>query len=96
MTMERIKAKVHIITNHLQGIIGYLELEQYDKAIKTVREAISEFKVLGKMIAGYMAEIPVDSVVVVPPGTTVVSPSDVTDKVPKGVLTIVPKDHLKK
>lgn len=91
--MERVKAKVHAITNQLQGIIGYLELEQYGKALTCVKDAIKEFKVLAKMLEGHMVDIPKDSVVVVPPGTEVVSPEDVTVRVPKGVIAIVPKDR---
>lgn len=99
--MEHLKSKVHILTNHMQAVMGYLELEQYAKALNEVKSAIKELRELAKMIAGVKPSdaalnLPKKSVVVVPPGTAVVTADKVTTPIPKNMIAIVPKSELKK
>lgn len=100
--MEHLKSKVHVLTNHMQAVMGYLELEEYGKALTEVRRAIKELRALAKMISGFkpfvpdaVVTVPKDAVVVIPDGVVVVSPEKVDMHVPNNVVAIVPRNHMK-
>lgn len=88
--MEQARSSVHIITNHMQATIGYLELSQFDKALASAKLAAKELRLLAKLLTGYA--------VAAPPGSVVKVPSDVHVEVlpaPGGVrsniVEIIPK-----
>lgn len=62
---EHLRHAVHRLTNHMQAIIGFMEIQKYDKALVAVREAINELRQLAKVLAGGLI-IPIEAVVVVP------------------------------
>lgn len=101
--MQALKLQVHSLTNKLQAIMGYLELEQYHKALAATRDAVREIQHLAKMLTGYIAVSATDTVIVAPPAVPVVSPEDVAIKIPgekaivlpANVVAIVPKENIK-
>jgi hypothetical protein len=95
---ESIQMQVHRITNHMQVVLGYLELEQYPKALVEVRAAISALHVLSSQVARLIVtrHMPHKSVVVVPHGTRVVSSEDVTVDIPTDSVSIVPEGEVRK
>jgi hypothetical protein len=78
--LKAVKDSVHRMTSHLQLISGYLEMEDYTKALWKTRETIKELHALATSLTG-MANVgmtvPKDGAVVVPHGSTVVSHEDV-------------------
>lgn len=95
--MENLKQQVHIITNQLQEVIGYLELEQYNKALNSVKRAITGLRGLAQSVSGLcVGTLPKDSVVVVPHGTRMVSSEDVTVDIPPDRVAIVPITDVRK
>jgi hypothetical protein len=96
--MESLKNGVHRITDHLQLVLGYLELEQYPKALAQVRAAIVDLRKLAVDVSGLIVarQMPNKSVVVVPHGTRVVSSEDVTVDIPTDSVSIVPDTHVRK
>lgn len=68
-----LKTHVHILTNRLQAILGYLELEDYKAALTTTRAAVKDVRALAAALAGQVMAMPPKqhSVVIVPPGTQV-------------------------
>jgi hypothetical protein len=78
--LKAVKESVHRMTSHLQLISGYLEMEDYTKALWKTRETIKELHALATSLTG-MANVgmtvPKDGAVVVPHGSTVVSHEDV-------------------
>jgi hypothetical protein len=94
--MESLKNGVHRITDHLQLVLAYLELEQYPKALAQVREAIVDLRKIAIQVSGLMVvrRMPRKSVVVVPHGTRTVSSDDVKIDVPKDAVTILPESDV--
>ena len=50
--LKAVKDSVHRMTSHLQLISGYLEMENYTKALGKTREAIKEMHALAKSLTG--------------------------------------------
>jgi hypothetical protein len=78
--LKAVKESVHRMTNHLQLISGYLEMEDYTKALRKTRETIKELHGLAMSLTGLVnvrMTVPNDGAVVVPHGSTVVSYEDV-------------------
>jgi hypothetical protein len=103
--IETLKSRVHTLSNQLQGIMGYLELERYGMALTCARDAISTLRELSKMLTGMGAKpepllVHKDSVVVVPPGTKVVTPENVKAEVKKELkddeVTVISISDVKK
>ena len=68
------------MAGHLQLISGYLEMEDYTKALGKTKETINELHALAKSLTGLAnlgMTVPTDGAVVVPHGSTVVSYEDV-------------------
>ncbi len=75
-----VKASVHRMASHLQLISGYLETENYTKALGQTRDTIKELHALATSLAGLAnvgMTVPEDGAVVVPHGSRVVSHEDV-------------------
>lgn len=90
MAVEQIKATVHRLTNHLQTVLGYLELEQYAKALAAVKTTIKELQGLAKQLSGFVVthDVPPDKVVVVPESATIVR----VDPGKQSSIVVVPVD----
>lgn len=95
--MQDMKLAVHQLTNHLQSVLGYIELERYKEALGELKKALTELKGLTAMISGMVVHrMPKDSVVVIPHGTRTVSSEDVTVDVPVDAVSIVPESDVRK
>jgi hypothetical protein len=78
--LKAVKDSVHRMAGHLQLISGYLEMEDYTKALGKTKETIDELHALAKSLTGLAnlgMTVPTDGAVVVPHGSTVVSYEDV-------------------
>src|ERR1700726_1308525 len=78
--LKAVKESVHRMTSHLQLISGYLEMEDYTKALTKTRETIKELHALATSLTGLAnvgMTVPKGGAVVVPHGSTVVSHEDV-------------------
>ncbi len=95
--LKVLKESVHRMTSHLQLINGYLEMEDYPKALARTKDAIRELRGLAKSLAGLPnlgMTVPKDGAVVVPHGSTVVSYEDVTVDVESDEVRSVDKDQV--
>ena len=79
--LKAVKESVHRMTSHLQLISGYLEMEDYTRALGKTKETIKELHALASSLTGLanveIMTVPKDGAVVVPHGSTVVSHEDV-------------------
>jgi hypothetical protein len=78
--LKTVKESVHRMAGHLQLISGYLEMEDYTKALGKTKETIKELHALAMSLTGLAnlgMTVPTDGAVVVPHGSTVVSYEDV-------------------
>ena len=78
--LDAVKQSVNRMTSHLQLISGYLEMEEYTKALAKTRETIKELHALATSLtrlANVAMTVPKGGAVVVPHGSTVVSYEDV-------------------
>jgi hypothetical protein len=78
--LKAVKESVHRMTSHLQLISGYLEMEDYTRALGKTKETIKELHALATSLSGLAnvgMTVPKDGAVVVPHGSTVVSHEDV-------------------
>lgn len=78
--LKFVKESVRRMTSHLQLISGYLEMEDYSKALGKTRETIKELHTLAEnltRLANVEMTVPKGGAVVVPHGSTVVSYEDV-------------------
>jgi hypothetical protein len=81
--LRAVKESVRRMTSHLQLISGYLEMEDYVKALAKTRETVKELHTLAENLSGLANQmtVPKDGAVVVPHGSTVVSYEDVNVQV---------------
>jgi len=96
--LNSVKQLVHRMTNHLQLISGYLELEDYIKALGKTRETIKEMHALATSLTGLAEEgmtVPKDGAVVVPHGSRVVSHEDVNVDIDSDEVRSVDKDEVR-
>ena len=83
------------MTNHLQLISSYLEMEDYSKALGKTRETIKEMHALAERLTGLAGmTVPKDGAVVVTHGSTVVSYEDVNVDVDSKEVRSVGKDEI--
>ena len=78
--LKAVKESVHRMTSHLQLISGYLEMEDYTRALGKTKETMNELHALATSLTGLAnvgMPVPKDGAVVVPHGSTVVSHEDV-------------------
>jgi hypothetical protein len=96
--LKAVKESVHRMTSHLQLISGYLEMEDYTRALGKTRETIKELRGLAKSLSGLAnvgMTVPKDGAVVVPHGTTVVSHEDVNVDVDSDEVRSVDKSEVR-
>jgi hypothetical protein len=96
--MKAVKASVHRMTSHLQLISGYLEMEDYARALVKTRETIKELHALATSLTGLAnvgMTVPKDGAVVVPHGSTVVSYEDVNVDVDSDEVRSVDRNEVR-
>jgi|SRR5580700_1651757 hypothetical protein len=96
--LKVVKNSVHRMTNHLQLISGYLEMENYTRALEKTKETIKEMHALAVSLTGLAnvgMTVPEDGAVVVPHGSTVVSYEDVNVDVDKDEVRSVDKTEVR-
>jgi hypothetical protein len=96
--LKAVKESVHRMTSHLQLISGYLEMEDYTRALGKTRETIKELRGLAKSLTGLTnvgMTVPKDGAVVVPHGSTVVSHEDVNVDVDSDEVRSVDKSEVR-
>jgi hypothetical protein len=96
--MKAVKQSVHRMTNHLQLISGYLEMEDYTRALVKTRETIKELHALATSLTGLAnvgMTVPKDGAVVVPHGSTVVSYEDVNVDVDSDEVRSVDRNEVR-
>jgi hypothetical protein len=96
--LKAVKQLVHRMTNHVQLISGYLELEDYTKALRKTKETIKELHALATSLTGLAdggMTVPEDGAVVVPHGSRVVSYEDVTVDINSDEVQAVDKDEVR-
>lgn len=95
--LTAVKHSVNRMMSHLQLISGYLEMEDYAKALGKTRETIKEMHALAKSLTGLAnmgMTVPQDGAVVVPHGSTVVSYEDVNVDVARDEVRAVDKNEI--
>jgi hypothetical protein len=95
--LNAVKQSLYRMTTHLQLISGYLEMEDYAKALGKTRETIKELHALATSLAGLAdvaMTVPEDGAVVVPHGSTVVSHEDVNVDVNSDEVRSVDKNEV--
>jgi hypothetical protein len=96
--LKAVKESVRRMTSHLQLISGYLELEDYSKALGKTKETIKELHALAKSLTGLAnvgMTVPKDGAIVVPHGSTVVSYEDVNVDVDSDEVRSVDKNEVR-
>lgn len=67
VTLDELKARIHHHTNCIQTVLGYMELEQYERAYKQIRTCIQEMRELAKLVAKLHAVVVVVPTNLIPP-----------------------------
>ena len=96
--LKAVKESVHRMTSHLQLISGYLEMEDYGKALGKTKETIRELHALATSLAGLAnvgMTVPIDGAVVVPHGSRVVSHEDVNVDIDSDEVRSVDKNEVR-
>jgi hypothetical protein len=96
--LKTVKQSVHRMTNHLQLISGYLELEDYTKALRKTKETIKELHALATSLTGLAnvgMTVPENGAVVVPHGSRVVSYEDVNVDIDSDEVRSVDKEEVR-
>jgi hypothetical protein len=96
--LKAVKQSVHRMTNHLQLISGYLELEDYTKALRKTKETIKDMHALATSLTGLAGggmTVPEDGAVMVPHGSRVVSHEDVNVDIDSDEVRSVDKDEVR-
>jgi hypothetical protein len=95
--LRAVKESVRRMTSHLQLISGYLEMEDYTKALATTRDTVRELHALAENLTGLAKlgmTVPKDGAVVVPHGSTVLSYEDVNVEVGRDEVRSVDKNEV--
>jgi hypothetical protein len=95
--LSAVKESVRRMTSHLQLISGYLEMENYTKALTQTRETVKELHALAENLTGLAnleMTVPKGGAVVVPHGSTVVSYEDVNVEVGSDEVRSVGKNEV--
>jgi len=96
--LKAVKESVHRMTSHLQLISGYLEMEDYTRALGKTKETMNELHALAASLTGLAnvaMTVPKDGAVVVPHGSTVVSHEDVNVDVGSNEVRSVDKNEVR-
>jgi hypothetical protein len=96
--LQSVKESVRRMTSHLQIISGYLEIEDYTRALGETRETVKVLHALAEGLTG-MANlgmtVPKEGAVVVPHGSTVVSYEDVNVDISSDEVRSVAKNEIR-
>jgi hypothetical protein len=96
--LKAVRESVHRMTSHLQLISGYLEMEDYGKALGKTKETIKELHALATSLTGLAnagMTVPKDGAVVVPHGSRVVSYEDVNVDIDRDEVRSVDKNEVR-
>ena len=96
--LNSVKESVRRMTSHLQLISGYLEMEDYAKALLKTRETVKELHKLAESLTGLAIKamtVPKEGAVVVPHGSTVVSYEDVNIDISSDEVRSVGKNEVR-
>ncbi len=96
--LTAVKHSIHRMTSNLQLISGYLEMNDYTKALGRTKQTIKEMHALKASLMGLVnvgMTVPKDGAVVVPHGSTVVSHEDVNVDVDSDEVRAVDKDDVR-
>ena len=96
--LKAVKESVHRMTSHLQLISGYLEMEDYSRALGKTKETIKELHALATSLTGLAGggmTVPEDGAVMVPHGSRVVSHEDVNVDVGSDEVRSVDKNEVR-
>lgn len=96
--LKSVKESVRRMTTHLQLISGYLEMEEYAKALAKTRETVKELHTLAESLtelANVGMTVPKEGAVVVPHGSTVVSHEDVNIDISSDEVRSVDKNEVR-
>jgi hypothetical protein len=96
--LKAVKESVHRMTSQLQLISGYLEMEDYGKALGKTKETIKELHALATSLTGLAnvgMTVPKDGAVVVPHGSRVVSHEDVNVDIDRDEVRSVDKNEVR-
>ncbi len=96
--LTAVKHSIHRMTSNLQLISGYLEMNDYTKALGRTKQTIKEMHALEASLMGLVnvgMTVPKDGAVVVPHGSTVVSHEDVNVDVDSDEVRAVDKDDVR-
>jgi hypothetical protein len=96
--LRSVKESVHRMTNDLQLISGYLEMEDYTKALAKTRETVKELHSLAENLTRMTnvgMTVPKEGAVVVPHGSTVVSYEDVNVDISSDEVRSVDKNEVR-
>ena len=96
--LKAVRESVHRMTSHLQLISGYLEMEDYTRALEKTKETMNELHALATSLSGLAnvgMTVPKDGAVVVPHGSTVVSYEDVNVDVGSNEVWSVDKNEVR-
>lgn len=96
--MKSVKESVRRMTSHLQLISGYLEIEDYTRALVKTRETVKELHTLAENLTGMASvgmTVPKEGAVVVPHGSTVVSYEDVNVDISSDEVQSVAKNEVR-
>jgi hypothetical protein len=96
--LKSVKESVHRMASHLQLISGYLEMEDYTKALAKTRETVKELHELAESLTGLAnvgMTVPNEGAVVVPHGSTVVSYEDVNVDISSDEVRSVGKNEVR-
>ena len=96
--LKAVKESFHRMTSHLQLISGYLEMEDYGKALGKTNETIKELHALATSLTGLAnvgMTVPKDGAVVVPHGSRVVSHEDVNVDIDRDEVRSVDKNEVR-
>jgi hypothetical protein len=96
--LNAVKESVRKMTSHLQLISGYLEMEDYAKALAKTRETVKELHMLAENLSGLAnveMTVPKGGAVVVPHGSTVVSYEDVNVDISSNEVRSVDKNEVR-
>ena len=106
MEQQNLAKKIHSMTNKLQVVLGWVELENLPKALLATNAAIEDLHKFQGDILERVKTIPIDlkdELVIVPPDTEVASAQNVTISTPAGdtkpsqtAVTVAPKVTVKK
>lgn len=96
--LTSVKESVRRMTSQLQLISGYLEMEDYPKALAKTRETVKELHQLAESLTGLANKamtVPKEGAVVVPHGSTVVSYEDVNIDISSDEVRSVGKNEVR-